>query len=577
MRELLIYIFFSNFLLADQISCDKLVDKVGEEFLATMTLKKVDEIDNKNHYISASSTSHISKSSLKILSIDTKECSVGKQRDLKVYRAIVELFAINKGVFVIEKEIADRNHEEKKTILKGIQENMVIPVISNNKKYTKQYIQDILAFNGKDIDSVDIDRLKEKIKIMKENFSNKESLRSIKDKLFEISKDIHSTKKESVADFLFRIADNKQFYKNFSWLAMNFYDSIETVMLEDEDGNLLRTPFDIAKSDLITSDMNDTTNYIYFMDKNGNIDSNKSDFIDYHYFLSEDGTRNPRNELKATLHYFFDSKEISVRSKRIKKYENRYVLLKQLFKVYSVDSFPSDFELSFDISDILLHKYKLVYVTIGKKGDESYGHTMLHIYKGDKLNEKPIEEEKCDEVKNKDISDTDCKESNTSNVENDLNNSKLSENNLYINFGVPLKDIGFIDKIKGFFGKIYGEFTIHEEETYLSTQYKDRMVMRIPISIFEQNIDKKILFEAHIEHIKQHSRGQKTDNKIFFTFPYRFISKNCAYIMTDLLEVPIPEIREKFNNEKFFSFAPKDMFQLLKENLNVNQHDTKNR
>ena len=582
MKKLLIIgILFSNFLLASQISCDKKVDEVGEKFLAKMTLAKVDEIDDKNHYISPSSTSHISKSPLKLLSMNTKECSSSKKRDLKVYRAIVELFAINKGNFIIDKDIADKNHKEKDTLLRSVQTDIVIPVISNNQKYTKQYIQDILAYNKKDIDSIDINILQEKILDMKEKFPLKIRLKTINDTLSEItaSKLNNNSEEDFISESLFRIADNKQLYKNSSWLAMSFYDTVETIVLEDKDGNLLKAPFDIAKSDLITSDMNDTKNYIYFMDKNGQTHSEKNSSIDYHYFLAEDGAINPRNEMKATLHYFFDPKDRNIQSERIKKYENRYVLLNQLFKKYKVDFFPSDFHVSFDISDIMAHKYNFVYVTSGTKGDESYGHTMLHIYKGEKIGVKPIEQDNSDPIKDKDIpvpKSEQFKKVEINSTKVDLNNTKFSEDNLYINFGVVKQKIGFFDKIKGLFGKIYGEFTIHEEETFLSTQYKDRMVMRVPISFFEQNIDKRVLFESHIEHIKKHSQGQKMDNKIIFKFPYRFISKNCAYIMTDLLEVPMPKIRKKFNNEKFFSFAPKDIFQLLKGDLNVNQHDTKN-
>lgn len=123
-------------------------------------------------------------------------------------------------------------------------------------------------------------------------------------------------------------------------------------------------------------------------------------------------------------------------------------------------------------------------------------------------------------------------------------------------------------------GLIYGEFSYHKSKTFLTRKYADRLVMQVPITILDNNISKKILFETHINHIAKHIKGENSTNEIIFKFPYRFISKNCAYIMTDLLEVPIPKLREKFNDESYYTFEPQDMFKLLEGEINVNQHKT---
>ena len=308
------------------------------------------------------------------------------------------------------------------------------------------------------------------------------------------------------------------------------------------------------------------------MDKYGKTYPDKNDSMKYHYFLAEDGVRNPRSELNATLHYFFDPKDTTQQQERIKKYENRYVLLKQLFEKYKVSKFPSTFQIKLNTDDIINHKYNFVYVTSGLGGDEAYGHTMLHIDRGLKAtNTKPLAD--YSKSLNRDPSTVPMK-TNTTQIIKDSNNTSFSTDDLYINFGVPLKEIGFLDKIKGLIGLIYGEFSYHKSKTFLTRKYADRLVMQVPITILDNNISKKILFETHINHIAKHIKGENSTNEIIFKFPYKFISKNCAYIMTDLLEVPIPELREKFNDKSYYTFEPQDMFKLLEGEINVNQHKT---
>ena len=561
----------SSLLIGNQITCDKKVEQKGKKLLSKITISKADQYNEQtNHYISAVSSS--SASSFDFLEIDTRNCTEPSKRKLKVYRAIVELFAINQGIFQLNQETVDKGYAERDNLIDSLNKNneLTIPVISENKKYTRQSIQDILEYNKRDIDNIDITELQNKVLDMKR--SSTATLEDISKELsaITISLDDHKDKL-STADFLFRIADNKKFYKNISWLAMNFYDSTETI--SKGTGTSVENTIQIVKSDLLTSDMDDKKNYIYFMDKYGKTHPDKNNSIDYHYFLAEDGVRNPRNELEATLHYFFDPKEQSKQQERVKKYANRYVLLKQLFEKYKVSKFPSVFKTEVDENDIMGHKYDFVYVTSGKEGDEAYGHTMIHINRGLKAtNNKPLAESSNDLVK--DPSDKILTKKIKSQTVTNENNTSFTSDDLYINFGVPLTEISFLDKIKGLFGLIYGEFSYHTSQTFLTRKYANRLVMEVPITVLDKNISKRILFEANINHIAKHIKGEKSTNKIIFKFPYKFISKNCAYMMSDLLEVPLPELREKFNDESYFSFEPKDMFQLLEGEINVNQHTT---
>jgi len=558
----------STLLIGNQVTCEEEVKKVGAKYLHKITIEKAGNYNEQtNHYISSVSSS--TNSVLKFLEIDTTHCTEASKRKLKVYTAIVELFSINQGLFQLNRETVDKGYAERAQIVNSLDKNkeLIIPVISENKKYTRLSIQNILKYNKKDIDSIDMKELQEKVLDMK--LPSNVKLEDINQKLSKITIDLKDYKDEiSTADFLFRIADNKALYRNISWLAMNFYDSAETISTGEGGGNDIQ----IIKSDLLTSDMGDTKNYIYFMDKYGKTYPDKNDSMDYHYFLAEDGVRNPRNELKATLHYFFDPKDTTQQQERIEKYENRYVLLKQLFEKYKVSKFPSTFQIKLNTDDIINHKYNFVYVTSGLGGDEAYGHTMLHIDRGFKATStKPLAH--YSKSLKRDASIVPLK-TNTTQIIQDSNNTSFTTDDLYINFGVPLKEIGFLDKIKGLMGLIYGEFSYHKSKTFLTRKYADRLVMQVPITILDNNISKKILFETHINHIAKHIKGENSTNEIIFKFPYRFISKNCAYIMTDLLEVPIPKLREKFNDESYYTFEPQDMFKLLEGEINVNQHKT---
>lgn len=562
----------SSLAIGNQSSCEEKLEKVGKIFLSKITIEKAENYkEQTNHFISSVSNSS-SSSALNFLDFDTTNCTEASKRKLKVYKAIVELFAINEGNFILNRETVNKAYTERDKIINSIDKNneLTIPIVSENKKYTKQSIQDILTYNKKDIDNINIKELEEKVLDMKRNFKSKIRLKEIHQKLSDVTINLNEYKdKISTANFLFQIADNKKLYKNISWLAMNFYDSTETISTGINGGNDIQ----IVKSDLLTSDMDDTKNYIYFMDKSGKTYPDKNDSMNYHYFLAEDGVRNPRNELKATLHYFFDPKDINKKQERIKKYENRYILLKQLFEKYKVSKFPSIFKTELTENNVINNKYDLVYITSGVEGDEAYGHTMLHIDRGLKAtNKKPMAESS--ESLKKDPSDIAPIQKKTSKVIIDSNNTSFTTDDLYINFGVPLKEIGFLDEIKGLIGLIYGEFSYHRENTFLTRKYENRLVMQVPITFLDKDISKKILFETHINHIAQHIKGENSSNKILFKFPYKFISKNCAYIMSDLLEVPMPKLRKRFNDESYFSFEPKDMFKLLKGKINVNQHKT---
>ncbi|CAA6798503.1 MAG: Unknown protein [uncultured Sulfurovum sp.] len=574
MKNLILYIFLFSSLLFSNETCEERLtgeNGINKQFMKTITMLKIDDVENTDHYISASS--NMSSTGLEFLNFNTKDCTAPQKRKLKFYQAIVELFGLNKGNFIIPEKIANNNHNEKDDLFESLDYTPVsTPVIHENHKYTKEHIQNILAYQKIDIQDVDINSLQEKILDISENFVANETIGSVEKKLsIMLGNNIKEYKaSNSLADSFFAIAENKLLYNNPSWLAMNFYDTIDTKSIDDF------TSIPIVRSDLITSDMDSNKSYVYYMPKN----NDKNESSKYHYFLAKDGNINPASEMEATLHYFFDEEDSSIRKERICQYHNRYILLKQLFTKFKVNKFPKDFNCDLKKEDVSDYKYNFVYVTSGEENSETYGHTMLHVYRGERLQEEKVENTQDDlgasvfkSTINK-IKTTSSKKQK--NIE-DLNNSKMVSDDMYINFGVPDEESsGFVNKLKAFFGGLYGIFTFHEESTFLPRNYNNRMIIKVPITSLDKDLDKKLLLEAHLRHIQKHIQGQNSSNDILFKFPYKFVSKNCAYIMSDLIEVPLPHLREKFNKEKYFSFAPKDMFKLLEGEINVNQHQTSN-
>jgi len=91
------------------------------------------------------------------------------------------------------------------------------------------------------------------------------------------------------------------------------------------------------------------------------------------------------------------------------------------------------------------------------------------------------------------------------------------------------------------------------------------MLIKFPITALENDIEKRELLSAQIQHIVNN-----IDN---FEIPYRFMSKNCAYVFANILEVPFPELRDKFNNTGYFTFKPKDIIELMKGKIDVSKHE----
>jgi hypothetical protein len=326
----------------------------------------------------------MSSTGLEFLNFNTKNCTEAEKRKLKLYQAIVELFGLNKGIFIIPEKIANNNHDEKDELFESLNYTPIsIPVIHENNKYTKEHIQNILAYQKIDIQDVDINDLQENILDISENFAPNETIGSVEKKLSEMIGNNIKTYKESnsLANSLFAIAENKLLYQNHSWLAMNFYDTVDTKNIDEF------TSIQIVKSDLITSDMDSNKSYVYYMPKN----NDKNESSKYHYFLAKDGNINPASEMEATLHYFFDEKDNAIQKERICKYANRYILLKQLFTKFKVDKFPKNFDCGLNIDEIEGYKYNFIYVTSGKENSETYGHTMLHVYRGERIKEEKIE------------------------------------------------------------------------------------------------------------------------------------------------------------------------------------------
>ena len=615
MKRLIISILFlSTFLLAS--NCEDELNVTRNKSMKNIFDYKINALESTAHSLSRSNSSSSSLNELGFLEFESEDCTPKEKKKFKVYQSIVALFGINKGDFKIDRNISDHNYKEVNNfLLQGKDEfeneDILIPIVNENEKYTKQHIQYIVSYykgkNNLTIKDIDLNDLEKHInQVQDENKNNSAlTLGGFEEKLSKHiyalktqtqaksktkTKKVISKKKNEVSNFLFSIAEDKHFYKNPSWLAMNFYDTI----LFDSfvDGQLLGTPIQTVKSDLIV-DENQSSHYKYFMLKDGTINKDKNISKNYHYFLAEDGIINPYNEMKATLHYFFNDK--NKRNERICEYYNRYILLKQLFKKYDIDKEELTLNChELDEDEVRGYRYSYIYVTSGKDSEEAYGHTMLYNYKGQKesnteslinktplpknLMEIPIVTLATEDKKHiVTITPSELNKTNEYNITISSNtkydyNSSYPADEVYINFGVPpIKNPNLWDKlsyqIKGFTGDINGQFNIHKSETFLTTDYKNRMIVKLPISVLDNDFDKKMLLAAHLQHIEK--------NHLRFKFPYKFISKNCAYIISDILEVPFPELRKRFNEEGYFSFAPKDVFNLLEGELNVNAHEAK--
>lgn len=597
-------------------SCDDELNTTKSHLMQDVFHLEINRLEDTNHGLShSSSSSSNSKNDLGFLDAKAMDCTAIQQSKFKVYQAVVALFGINKGAFRIDDKIVNKNYNEVTSLLAQTydeeeDENTVLPVVSENEKSTGSHIQHLVYHYLKvSIDKVDLKKLEIAINDAKDTHdtnkivNDKNNMSSLTLGQFtenlsnyiiadKIIKDKTNNKRE-IANFLFNIAEDKNFHKNTSWLAMNFYDTIGFAM-DIKNGELpsyneesLSYAWNqTIRSDLLV-DMNNSE-YTYFMSKNGKInDNNNRSSVLYHYFLAEDGVTNPYNELKATLHYFFDNNDTLIRHTRICEYNNRFILLKQLFKKYKVQKDVLNLRCNEqDEDEIRDYKYNYVYVTSGEDGDESYGHTMLHIDKGEKIvsdvsAKGNIQEDvkKMPSIDNETKSKSETKSTTQKLSSSTSTPSSVKDNNqsvkpidLYINFGVPpMEKTNFIKKIsyqlKGLYGGIYGKFNTHTSETFLSKDYGNRMVVKVPIVALDKDINKKILLEAHIQHILK--------NQERFKFPYKFISKNCAYIISDILEVPLPKLRNKFNKEGYLSFAPKDIFKLLEDDINVNAHQAK--
>ena len=529
-----------------------------------LPLPAIEEVDLRHSFSSSSS----SGKDLDFLDFDTKICKKSDGKAIENYWSIVSLFALNTGHILIPKKRMKEYDEE---IEEYSIEKPFIP--TNNEKIAKENIKKILtyynylgAFEDKNvtINDFNITDLDTKLVALRDSFPTDENnnsslnftLLDANDKLLSTLKGIlkksknkgMTQKRKSPAIFLSKIIKVKKMYNNHSWFAMNFYNQ-EHQEIMDKYGNILKTPLNFVESELITNDMNDTTKkYKYYLLKNGTINKDINSTSKYHYFLAEDGNKNPLTEMEATLHYFFDN-PMKTQKRACEDYPNRYVLLKQLFR--GNDSFKEatkNINCSNKISSDM--KFWYGYFTTGKDTSESFGHSVLFIQtKGEyKL------------IKMENALDNNYAKNNPK-----INITNMDE--FYLNFFVDRPKKGFLNGLSynfnGMIGGINGMFKI-QKQPKIDNGYKNRMLVLFPIIALDNDKDKRELLSAEIEHIQ--------DNINNFQIPYHFMSKNCAYVISNILEVAFPDLRKKFNTTGYFTFKPKDVIQLMKGKIDVSKH-----
>jgi hypothetical protein len=555
-------IYAKDDLNSQKICAEKLKEITSIAFYE-LPLPAIEEVDLRHSFSSSSSTGK----DLDFLDFDTKICKKSDGESITHYWSIVSLFALNTGhILIPEKRVKEYDAEIEEYSI----EKPFIP--TDNEKIAKENIRKILRyynslgeFEDKNItiNDFNIISLDKRLIKLRNSFPTNENnntalsftlmdadsllLSKLKEILRESKVEKRIQKRKNPAIFLSKIIKVKKMYNNHSWFAMNFYNKqYQEVM--DKYGNFLETPFDYVESELITNDMNDTgKKYQYYILKDGKINKDINFTTKYHYFLAEEGIRNPLKEMEATLHYFFDNPN-KTQTRTCEDYPNRYILLKQLFK--GNDTFQKatrDIKCS-RISTKIDFFYG--YFTTGRDNSESFGHSVLLIKtKG---------------------------EYRSTNIKNSLdtryakNNPKVNITNMkefYLNFAVDDPEEGFFNglayNVNGMIGNINGTFKI-QKQPEIDKGYRHRMLVQFPITALNNNTDKRELLSAQIEHIQ--------DNIGNFQIPYRFVSKNCAYVFANILEVPFPELRDKFNDRGYFTFKPKDIIDLMKGKIDVSKH-----
>jgi len=537
--------------------CKKHIENIESNdslfLMDNLTISAIDEIDLAHQFSSLSSKSK----GLSYLAFDNLDkCKPEDRKRLRHYWSLVSLFTIHDGEVLVDEESIKVENKEMKEIEEITGEQFYFP--TQNVQKTTENLKAILQFYNKNISTVNIKKLANKIKKFRNGAEYVgTTLYKISEKMRNIIHELKESKEIATATYLFSIAKSKKFYNHPSWLAMNFYNK-QKEEIDLQDISKSRT---YIESELIT-DLDSNISYKYFMSNKGIFndidDINKS--LAYHYFLSEDGVKSPSKEMKATLHYFFDN-NVTREQRSCKEYYNRYVLLKQLFR--KIQEFPQ-----INCSHIE-NQFEYGYFTTGKNSDESFGHSILHVITTDKNRKKrTIIKSNQKFLANVSFQPIQYKEKRLN--DNDIldNNSTESINDYYINFALnEPKNMNFFDKIKydfnGIVGNSNGQFT-KADQLAIGDNYRGRMLVLFPIKELTTDRDKQELFSAHIQHILR--------NKNNFRMPYYFASKNCAYVIENLLEVPFPELRKKFNDTGYFSFSPKDVIFLLKGKIDVSKH-----
>ena len=549
-------------------ACDKKLEEIKGTSLSDLSLKVIEDIDMRHSYSSTQSSSSGTEKNLDFLRFDTSRCEKSKRKEIEHYWSIVSLFSLNTGKILIT-ENKSKNYDEE--IEEYLTEKPFLP--SKNEKGTKDNIKNILKYYNSlgefdkniTINDYNITSLNKKLVNLRNSLSDTDTsayldidLAITSKKLLitlksETLKDVNSkiekksVKKEKTPIIILSdIMKRKKMYNNHSWFAMNFYNKHHQKPL-DSNGHLLETAIEYVESELITKDMNDTSKKYYLL-KNGKINQDQNRSKKYHYFLAEDGTQNPLHEMEATLHYFFDNPN-KTQNRVCKEYPNRYVLLKQLFKGSDTfDKISQEINCSNIPTEI---KFYYGYFTTGEESTESFGHSILVIESKGKY--------------------TSTKMNNVMDSRYAKNNPKKNITNkitYYLNFAVDNPEVGFLNNltynINGMIGNINGKFK--KQLSYeINESYLNRMLIKFPITALESDIEKRELLSAQIQHIVNN-----IDN---FEIPYRFMSKNCAYVFANILEVPFPELRDKFNNTGYFTFKPKDIIELMKGKIDVSKHE----
>jgi len=152
-------------------SCDDELTATGEHLMQDIFHLKINMIEDSSHGLSSSSSSSSDpKNNLGFLEVKSTDCTPLQQSKFKVYQAVVALFGINKGEFKIDKKIANEHYNEVISLLSQTyddveDENIVLPVINENEKYTGSHIQHLVShYLNVSIDKIDLNMLEIAIK-----------------------------------------------------------------------------------------------------------------------------------------------------------------------------------------------------------------------------------------------------------------------------------------------------------------------------------------------------------------------------------------------------------------------------